>query len=154
MTGEQILNQIIWNNSYIRVNNKPVRAGQWAYNGCVYVKDILDEELRFNSYQSMTQKYGNQLNWLEYQSLCTALPKKWLKTLKNESSNEGDFHSTYGQVYNATKKVVTIYSELKNSQVAIQKLQNKLSKIGINVSQDRVMQAFRDIYKITNVSKL
>ena len=49
-----IKNQLIWYNSCIRVENKPIYYKNWATNGIIKIKDLLDNEndiLDFEKFQ-------------------------------------------------------------------------------------------------------
>ena len=53
-----IKNQLIWYNSFIRVENKPIYYKNWAANGIIKIKDFLDngDILDFGKFQ---KKFNN-----------------------------------------------------------------------------------------------
>ena len=79
-TVEQILNQVLWLNSHIKVNGKTLYENELIQEGCVYVHDIINEK-GFIELKEIEIKYNTRINWLTYRSLCNAIPRIWLKML-------------------------------------------------------------------------
>ena len=76
---QNILNQILWYNSWIRVNDMPICWHHWIDKGIIIVEDLFDHE-------------GNPLdphvlgvNWLELSSIRNALPIEWREELKENT---------------------------------------------------------------------
>ena len=79
-----MINEIIWCNSCIRVQNKPVLWPRAIAAGIVYIRDLMDEEgTRFLDYTQIVRKYGNTLTWLDYGQLLSAVPAYWKSLLPN-----------------------------------------------------------------------
>ena len=75
--------QVIWLNSEIVVNGKPIWFKQWYIQGVVYVSDLINvEEKRFLTFQEFSGKYNFTCPFLQYFSIIDAIPKRWKDTLK------------------------------------------------------------------------
>ena len=72
----RVENQLIWLNSYIQVNNKPIMWNDIYNRGLKYVYELF-ENGSFKSEQQVRQQYG--LTVLRFNSLKTAIPDKWKK---------------------------------------------------------------------------
>ena len=73
-----IKKQILWYNSCIRVQHKPVFYRSWYDNGIVTIKDLLGEQGTYLDFLSFCRRYPNvKTNFLTYQGLLQAIPKEW-----------------------------------------------------------------------------
>ena len=54
-------NQIIWNNSNILVDGKPILYNSWLINGIIYIKDLLAEDKTFLSLADLKAKFNLRL---------------------------------------------------------------------------------------------
>ena len=78
-----VLNQTIWNNRYILINNKPVMWDKWAKCGIKKVAHILDEDGNVLSYTKLNEIYNVNCNFLHVMQLKDSIPTEWKKTMKN-----------------------------------------------------------------------
>ena len=80
---EPVLQEIIWNNRFIKVNGKPVFYSKWRQNGIEQIKDLLDVP-----FEVLANKFHiERCHFLNYHSLVSAIPSEWNKRLfKNESN--------------------------------------------------------------------
>ena len=83
VTKEQILDEIIWNNGFIRIDGFSVYYKQWHEAGVTKISDIFrgDSFLTFNEFLS---KFQVKTNFLKYYGLCHAIPQKWINQLKGK----------------------------------------------------------------------
>jgi hypothetical protein len=73
-------NQIIWNNSFIKIDNKIQFNSNWYNNGVKYVKDIFSAEGNVLGFHEFIAKYpGLKSNFMEYFSVIHAIPTTWRK---------------------------------------------------------------------------
>ena len=101
----EIENQIIWYNSFIRVNKYPVKMNVKIFKaGIITMKDILGDSGRLLTFQDLVSKYGRQIEneWLWYEGFLKAIPHLWKVTLINHAD-------------------VVIYSDQLNYDVLIHK---------------------------------
>ncbi len=78
-----VLNQTLWNNRYILINNKPVMWDKWAKCGIKKVVDILDEDGNVLSYTKLNEIYNVNCNFLHVMQLKESIPTEWKRTMKN-----------------------------------------------------------------------
>jgi hypothetical protein len=79
---QQVCNQRLCNNSYVRVNCRPMQRREWTTNNLIFVKDIITDKGTFLTETNINRKFNIRLKQLDYNSLITAIPKKWKKILK------------------------------------------------------------------------
>ena len=111
-TDSDVLNQIIWMNSNITMNNKPILWRRWFQTGILRIEDLwYPEGTRFLTREELSEKYGVYINWLDLESLKNAIPVLWRSFL-----NEGTvFHDLSDNLYaimrtekNITKEIYDI----------------------------------------------
>ena len=81
LNNNEISNQILWCNTFIRVQNKPVLYYKWFESGCVYLKDLLNIDGHFLSFDQFNEKYHVGCNILMYYGIISAIPKEWKNIL-------------------------------------------------------------------------
>ena len=87
LTAWEAYDEIIWYNSCILVNNKPL-WNQKAFNaGLIRVSDLFNENLHLLNYESFTDKYGECMTWFEHRQLLSALPSAWVKFNNGEAQD-------------------------------------------------------------------
>ena len=77
----QVKEQIIWNNSNIRINGKPFFLKKWVDNGILKIKDILSDNNNFLSFKECQNCYGGFINVVTYYGILEAIPKPWKRML-------------------------------------------------------------------------
>ena len=82
-TPNEVLNEIIWNNKHILVDNKPIFLKTWYEGGIRTVKDIVNEDGQFISVNGLQLKYGIIINCMHLNSIKTAIPKQWLNKINS-----------------------------------------------------------------------
>ena len=82
-------NEILWNNSNIRVDDKTVFYKRWSELGIKYVKDIYDRKAKvYYSFRTIQNKFWlPSSDYLRYLSLINSIPKDWKRKLNQENSN-------------------------------------------------------------------
>ena len=79
-----ILHQILWRNSFIKINKQTVIWKSWIEQGIMFVSDIMDTD----GSAKERQEIGN-VNWLEYHCLFSSIPVEWKEKCK-EQLNDGE----------------------------------------------------------------
>ena len=81
----------IWHNSLIRIENRPFFYTFWLKKGVKEVRDLLNQDQTFLSYNAFVAKYNIKTNYLEYFKVIAAL-KQFKKVcppaLVNPSTND------------------------------------------------------------------
>ena len=150
----KILNQIIWYNSIIRCNDKPFVLKTWIKGGIIRFKDLLDEYYELISLEKLQSITNGAANWLQYQSLRKAIPQHWFRWVK--SATLLDSHVNKIDVFN--KKSGTVSSRIYCDLLTTDELARKCSciwfeKTGIASTVTEFLKYFRNIAKITNITK-
>ena len=74
--------QIIWNNSYIRIDNNIQYKCNWLNNGVKYLKDLMDDNGKVFLYNGFRAKYpGVKCHFMDYFALIHAIPHVWKKSI-------------------------------------------------------------------------
>ena len=82
---------ILWHNSLIRIENRPFFYKAWFKAGVTEVKDLLNKDQTFLSYNAFIDKYNIKTNYLEYFKVISALKqfkKSCSPVLHNSLSND------------------------------------------------------------------
>ncbi len=73
----QILNQSIWLNENLKINNKYMYNKQFTNKGILYIKDILDDNGDFLTHNEMISKYKLATTFIECLQLKSCIPTEW-----------------------------------------------------------------------------
>ena len=82
-------NQIIWNNSNILVDGKPILYNSWLINGVMYIKDLLAEDKNFLSLADLKAKFNLNVPFTTYYGVLNAIPANWKKIIQNTDVQRG-----------------------------------------------------------------
>ena len=82
-------NQIIWNNSNILVDGKPILYNSWLTNGIMYIKDLLAEDKNFLSLAGLKAKFNLNVPFTTYYGVLNAIPANWKKSIQNTDVQRG-----------------------------------------------------------------
>ena len=77
--------EIIWNNKNIIVNGETLFYRKWYEAGLIHVKDLLDDKGNLLTLNEVNEKYGINLNILNYTTIVKAIPKEWLENNVNHT---------------------------------------------------------------------
>ena len=150
-TKGDVLNQIIWNNQFIRVNKLSVFFPAWNKVGIEKLSCLLDTE--GNTLLSLTtfmQKYNVKCNFLQYYSLLSAIPQEWKTMLKQECSLPSTEYVT-PSIEKLTCKI--IYNTLLNHQhFPPPTAEKRLIEYGFNFQERQKIYSLP--FRVTNEVKL
>jgi hypothetical protein len=90
-TGEQVLRETIWNNSYIRADNKTFYYKNWVQKGITFIKDLINQRGQIMDKQEFLAHTGIKLRPLQYESAISAIPKQWKKLVKEGGLRNNDY---------------------------------------------------------------
>ena len=82
---EEVLKQMIWNNSHIKVGNKTVYSKKMADKKILYIQDLLNKDGKFANKVELEQKFDIVFRFFEYESLNQAIPKKWKQIVEDDN---------------------------------------------------------------------
>ena len=148
------MQQIIWLNSKIRINDKVVLFPKAIENWLIKITDLYKNKSQLFSTEELIDKY--KLTWLQAHSLKSAISCKQNKNTKNgkESINIycTEIENYYGILSVQKRKVDYMYKNV----IAAKSMKNieydKMSR-KIELEKNEYVQAFKNIYKVTNVTK-
>ena len=102
VTPEHIVNQVLWNNKNIKVNNKSVFFPQLASSGIFRVKDLYNErnEINWETAHAMGVEPGHFIFWA---SITSAIPQSWKVLMKDVEVFENHDPSNPGRNGTASK---------------------------------------------------
>ena len=63
----------IWYDSHIRIENRPFFYRSWLSAGIKEIRDLLDNDQNFLSYNAFIDKYSIKTNYLEYHKVISAV---------------------------------------------------------------------------------
>ena len=78
--ADEVLDQIIWCNSYIRIEDRPVFWKQFFDKGIVYIRDIMDKDSEII--------IPNGVNWWDATRLFSAILQEWRKLVREHTQGE------------------------------------------------------------------
>ena len=76
-----VSNQVIWNNRYITIENKPYMWRNLVGCGIVYVHGVLDENGGFLSHTDIARKLNTRRLFLNILQLRQSIPLEWRKSI-------------------------------------------------------------------------
>jgi hypothetical protein len=80
---EAILNQCIWNNQHITIQNRPFIWEHWVRHGIMYIKDIVGCNGAFLSHNDINDKYHVRCNFLNALQIRQSIPSTWRAVIHN-----------------------------------------------------------------------
>ena len=147
-----IMTNVIWLNSQIRINNKPYFNVKAFENGIWTISDICNthSEDGFKSFQELPE---GCLTWLDYASIKAAIPNNW--KLKIKECGENVKRDSAKNVTNFdTISSGKIYQKLIENDSMLSKYCNRWIEKGTKLELEDYSKCFRDIYVITDITKL
>ena len=87
-TTEQIMQQILWLNSNILIDKKPLFFDRMFKKGIIFVNDIIGRTGGVMSHMQLIKTYGNVCSTQNYNQIIAALPQKWKRKVEGGESKE------------------------------------------------------------------
>ena len=81
---ERILNEILRNNRFIKIEKFSVYYQSWHKAGVIRIKDIFCEN-NFLTFNDSCRKFTIKTNFLTYYGLCSSIPQKWISLIKQSN---------------------------------------------------------------------
>lgn len=152
-----IQKEMLWNNSYINIQLKPVCWPRWRDAGILRINDLIhDSQPRFLSHTELAQKFGIHISFLELLQMRSAIPCLWKRKLTGQAQDNLTVKPT---IYNAEKEPIPIVGKSSKTlyytlvkflkpNITSQIRWNEVFPIGDLERQDY----WKDIYKIPYIS--
>ena len=88
LTREQVLDQILWNNQFLRVDRKPVFCRKLFTKGLNSLANILTNQGRLKSWNFFKANKLNANDYFLLASLCNSLPLAWKKFIHSNDETQ------------------------------------------------------------------
>lgn len=146
-------NSILWCNSCILIDNKPVVWPKAFRAGLMYVGQLFDEAFNFNTYAQFTQNFGNCISWLQYRQLCSAVQTRCTQEIPDTVDNYALY--AYDRLSLLGKVTQVVYSLLIDNENALEKRKTRWNtKFSIELTNKEFLRVIKSIYSITISTKL
>ena len=116
---------MIWFNSSICIENKPVYFKKWYKSGIVYVADIVNDDGTIKTIDQLQQQYCIKINFVNYHGIISAIPKYWRDWLTSPEEVTHQNDDRLQKCVKTTPTVKIIYSNLISEPYLIVKKLNK-----------------------------
>ena len=87
-TAEEVYDQILWYNSNICINGKPIWRSKMFKKGISQVKDLVTDQGILMSATEMKQKFNLSIPFTELFGIWDAIPLEWKRILKEKKQGE------------------------------------------------------------------
>ena len=146
----EIMNQVLWYNSHIRVLNKMICFDSWLNKGIYTIKDIAPSG-SFFTFSELKEIYGAEINVMQYNQLLSAIPKKWKKEIAN--APEDEHYCLYTELCERTKWSQIVYRKLICANVELNKIKDIWVKIYPDFDTQEAERLVRNINKNIMIPK-
>ena len=151
----QIRDEILWNNKNIAIAGKSIYYKDWHAVGIKKIKDLLNDENKFTSYQNLSQKVGKRFPFTKLLGLINAIPDSWKQKLKTQSrfNNDNDQHNNKASLTTkgiTCKKSCSIFVKRKFKEPLAN---NRLRRLGVN-ELHKINEIHSLSFKMTKETKL
>lgn len=155
--ADKVRNQIIWNNRFITIQNKPFIWQRWLTAGVHRINDILDDEGNFLTCDQMLEKYNLRTNFVELLQIRQSMPFDW-RNLLRDSPNCADVSRPFfifkKEIYHIKKlKSKDAYHLLLNENSSTPACVRKWQEFCPSFAEMK-SQIFKRIYSTTRETKL
>ena len=86
ISTNDILNEKLWNNKYILIDEKPVYYKTWHQHGIKIIHDIITQHGDFYKEDDLVRKYNIHVDTMAYNSLKSSIPQSWHQQMKNPTT--------------------------------------------------------------------
>ena len=85
---EMVINEVLWNNKYITIDNKSYIFENWQKSGIVRIADILKNDGSFMSHTEIETTYHVKTNFLQVLQIRHSIPLHWRNMLSCNVTDE------------------------------------------------------------------
>ncbi len=110
--ADDVYKQFLWNNANIKIGNKTVCYKKWIAKGVLTMADITTNSGSILPKDVFCNKFMLNVNFLDYLSITTAIPKEWCNLIKNKPKSNHDCDLKSGPIIKV-KDVFTNLVKLK-----------------------------------------
>ena len=106
---KQLLNQVLWNNTHIRNDNKLLIFKKWIDNNIIYLNDIIDHvNGKSKTFAELQAEFNlPQSEFLNYYRLISSVPEGWIGNVtEDENENAENGMNLYDVLYKTKPDVI------------------------------------------------
>ena len=81
----EVGSQVIWNNTHIRIENKPVILNQWIHKQIIRINDIIDDQGELMELIQLNEKYEINIFFTDYLGIKEAIPRWWVHSVDGKT---------------------------------------------------------------------
>ena len=149
-----ILDSIIWYNSDILVNNKPIFYKKCYEKGIVKIRDILNENNAFLSHNEICRKYGYTIDWVSYFGLIEAIPQDYKTIIRNGAYNDTVVTTFYENLIQKDLTSRILYFDLiTRNDILIKTADRWEHRLQTPIDKDFMSKTFANIKLMTMSTK-
>lgn len=154
-TVEQIMGQVIWFNSHIRIADVPFCNYNAWHQNLVYVSDLFSPDGVPRTHNEIISKHGNCITWLEHMQIIAAIPHEWKeKMLQANDAIQPEFSITFAQLTQNHKISNIVYNKFIFYPEVTQKASLKWStRLNCNIDCNKLNKMFKNIVTTTIATK-
>ena len=97
---------VIWNNKYIKIDNKTLFFRTWFDKGISTLENLLNQNLDFLTYEEFKFRYQLQTNFLTYYGVINAIPKEYKRTIKRTDAQQEQLTHPFQSLKVLTTKAI------------------------------------------------
>ena len=143
-------NQILWLNSDIVVDNKPIHWDMCIKKGLIYLKQLVNNGQIISAIEA-ERKY--QLNWMNYNSIITALAPESRKSLK-DTKVQMEESCLYQEILTKSNLAAMVYEELIPCINWSERVRKWSLETNSELNEEQFMKCFRNLYITTNIPRM
>ena len=111
LTYVDIKRQVIWFNSFIRIDGKPIYYKNCYEAGMTYIEDLVKEDGLLLTYEEIEEKFNElRIDRLTYYGIISAIPRRWKEILRNDRNV-----NTNGGMVNTVEKILAMQKVCQKS---------------------------------------
>ena len=152
----QYFSQLLWGNSQITRAGKPFMDPRLMNSFLTRVGDLFNERGCFYSFERAPEQIISGLDILFFNSIKSAIPKAWVQTIR-ETQEEREENITQFETFEKLKFPTKFFYwwqiEKKHTSLNVTKLQWE-TEFKIEIEEAKWTSAFRNIFAVTNATKL
>ena len=156
---EKVLSEAIWFNSNIKIGGKTTFKKNWYSCGLIHIKDLVRDN-RWLTLTEITKISHNNINYLEYLSVLSAIPREWHACIKNRGNAANakllNLKSKLDILCQTEKVSSYVRKQLAKLECAppLQRIVKWEEELGIDIDYDEWLEKVSNIKQVTPVTQL
>ncbi len=150
------ITQIIWLNSNIKINKKPILNKTLLRKNILILGDLVHPNNRFYSFEEFINKYQVHITFTEYYGILNAIPAKWKLDLSIEHQNKVMHRSMIDNILKEDKVSRFAYNEMitRKALFPINGYTKWCEVLNLNLTKEDYLILIGTLYQATNSTKL